>query len=113
MKHYSRWSMLVALLVVVSLVGVVTAQQPRDGGTLRIAWEQDVTGFDPHWSIGLQVIYLVGNLFNSLVTIDADLNMVQITATTLPFIQAAQQYVKGYVYERGLKIRFERTWLEK
>jgi ABC-type transport system substrate-binding protein len=40
-------------------------------------------------------------------------NMVQITATTLPFIQAARDYVKGYVYERGLKIRFERTWLDK
>jgi hypothetical protein len=36
-------------------------------------------------------------------------NMVPITATTLPFIQAARDSVKGYVYERGLKIRFERT----
>jgi peptide/nickel transport system substrate-binding protein len=40
-------------------------------------------------------------------------NMIQISATTLPFIQAAQQYVKGYVYERGFKIRFEQTWLDK
>jgi len=40
-------------------------------------------------------------------------NMVQITATTLPFIQAARDAVKGYTYERGLKIRFEGTWLDK
>jgi hypothetical protein len=35
------------------------------------------------------------------------------SATTLPCIQAARDYVKGYVLERGFKIRFETTWLEK
>ena len=40
-------------------------------------------------------------------------NMVQMSATTLPFIQAARDQVKGYVFERGFKIRFETTWLEK
>jgi hypothetical protein len=40
-------------------------------------------------------------------------NMVQVTATTLPFIQAARDYVKGYEYERALKIRFEGTWLDR
>jgi peptide/nickel transport system substrate-binding protein len=40
-------------------------------------------------------------------------NMVQMSATTLPFIQAARDHVKGYVFERGFKIRFETTWLEK
>jgi len=40
-------------------------------------------------------------------------NMVQMSVTTLPFIQAARDYVKGYVFERGLKIRFATTWLDK
>jgi len=40
-------------------------------------------------------------------------NMVQMSATTLPFIQAARDYVKGYTFERGFKIRFETTWLDK
>jgi ABC-type transport system substrate-binding protein len=40
-------------------------------------------------------------------------NMVQMSATTLPFIQAARDQVKGYVFERGFKIRFETTWLDK
>jgi hypothetical protein len=35
------------------------------------------------------------------------------SATTLPFIQAARDHVKGYAFERGFKIRFETTWLEK
>jgi len=60
----------IALLILLGLVGVAFAQQPRYGGTLRIAWEQDVTGFDPHVSPGLQVHYIVANLCNSLVTID-------------------------------------------
>lgn len=30
------------------------AQPPKYGGTLRVAWEADVTGFDPHTSPGVQ-----------------------------------------------------------
>ena len=74
MKRHMTWSMLSALLIVVGLVGLAFAQQPRSGGTLRVAQESDMTGFDPHWSPGLQVWYMVGNLFNSLVTIDEHLN---------------------------------------
>ncbi len=39
--------------------------------------------------------------------------MVQMSATTLPFMQAARDSVKGYVFERGIKIRFHTVWLEK
>jgi ABC-type transport system substrate-binding protein len=39
-------------------------------------------------------------------------NMIQISATTLPFIQAMRDYVKGYVFERGFKFRFTTTWLD-
>jgi hypothetical protein len=30
-----------------------------------------------------------------------------------PFLQAARDYVKGYVFERGFKLCFETTWLDK
>jgi hypothetical protein len=40
-------------------------------------------------------------------------NMVQMNAMTLPFIQAARDHVKGYMFERGYKFRFETTWLDK
>ena len=33
--------------------------------------------------------------------------------TTLPFIQAARTYVKGYENLHGHKIRFETTWLDR
>src|SRR6266508_262326 len=53
MKRLIAWCMLSALLIVLGLVGVAAAQQPRYGGTLRVAWESEMTGFDPHWSPGL------------------------------------------------------------
>jgi hypothetical protein len=30
-----------------------------------------------------------------------------------PFVQAARDYVKGYVFMRGLKVSFEPVWLDK
>jgi hypothetical protein len=40
-------------------------------------------------------------------------NMVQMNASTLPSIQAVRDHVKGYVFERGYKFRFETTWLNR
>lgn len=48
MKRHMTWSMLIGLLIVLGLVGVAAAQQPRSGGTLRVAWEADISGLDPH-----------------------------------------------------------------
>ena len=41
MKRHMTWSMLIVLLIVLGLVGVAAAQQPRSGGTLRVAWVVD------------------------------------------------------------------------
>jgi peptide/nickel transport system substrate-binding protein len=40
-------------------------------------------------------------------------NMIYMSATSLPSLQAAREYVMGHVYERGFKVRFETTWLNK
>ncbi len=101
MKRHRGWSMLIGLLVVLGVVSLAAAQQPRYGGTLRVAWEADMTGFDPHWSPGLQVHYMVGNLFNSLVTIDEHLNYVPELAESWE----AQDNGKVYVFrlQKGVK----------
>jgi peptide/nickel transport system substrate-binding protein len=39
--------------------------------------------------------------------------MYYLSVSTLPFLQAARTYVKGYENLYGLKIRFETTWLDK
>jgi ABC-type transport system substrate-binding protein len=94
--------MLLALCSVLGLVGLAAAQQPKNGGTLRVAWEQDVTGFDPHWSPGLQVQYLVGNIFNSLVTIDKDMNYIPELAESWE----VQENGKVYVFRLRQGVKF-------
>jgi ABC-type transport system substrate-binding protein len=78
MKRYRRSIGLVVTMLglFLPLPSVVWAQQPKAGGTLRVAWEADLSGLDPHVSSGLQAYRVVGNLFNSLVGIDAALNYV-------------------------------------
>jgi ABC-type transport system substrate-binding protein len=93
MKRHMGWSVLISLLVILSLVGFAAAQQPKLGGTLRVAWEADVTGLDPHLSPGIQAYFVVGNLFNSLLSIDADLNYVPELAESWEVLEDGRVYV--------------------
>jgi peptide/nickel transport system substrate-binding protein len=84
---------LLAFLLLLSLVAVATAQQPKSGGTLRVAWEADITGMDPHLSPGIQSWHVVGNLFNSLLTIDTELNYVPDLAESWEILEDGKVYV--------------------
>src|SRR5262249_56994922 len=77
------------------------AQQPRHGGTLRVAWEADITGLDPFVSPGLQSWHMVGNLFNSLITIDANLNYVPDLAESWEVLEDGKAYV--FHLRKGVK----------
>ena len=83
----------------------VWAQQPKSGGTLRVAWESDVTGLDPHLSAGIQAYRAVGNLFNSLVTIDTELNYVPDLAESWEILENGKVYLfhlrKGVKFHDG------------
>jgi hypothetical protein len=74
------------------LLSVGWAQEPKPGGTLRVAWEQ---GEFSRLSLEVQR-YIVRN-------------MIQISARTLPCIQVTRDSVKGYVYDPGFKLRFATT----
>jgi ABC-type transport system substrate-binding protein len=80
-------------------------QQPKPGGTLRVAWEADITGLDPYISPGVQSWYVVGNLFNSLLTIDAQLNYVPDLAESWEILENGKVYVfhlrKGVKFHEG------------
>src|SRR5918992_3644882 len=78
MKGFSKCSVMLCAVVgmVLMLSGWTAAQQPKSGGTLRIGWEADITGLDPHMSSGIQAQWMVGNIYNSLVTIDEQLNYI-------------------------------------
>ncbi|MGH8060072.1 MAG: ABC transporter substrate-binding protein, partial [Candidatus Entotheonellia bacterium] len=79
--------------VTLAYAGPVIASEP---------WEQDVTGFDPHWSAGLQNIYMAGNLFNNLVTVDEQLNYVPELAQSWE----AQDDGKVYVFQLHKGVKF-------
>jgi hypothetical protein len=50
-----RRGFLIAIVSCLLLVHLgAWAQQPKLGGTLRVAWEADVAGLDPHLSTGAQ-----------------------------------------------------------
>jgi ABC-type transport system substrate-binding protein len=105
MTRQAGWSGIIGLLVVFALVGFAVAQQPKLGGTLRVAWEADVTGLDPHLSNGIQAWHVVGNLFNSLLSIDAQLNYVPDLAESWEVLEDGKVYVfhlrKGVKFHDG------------
>src|SRR4029453_8744681 len=105
MKRTIVWSMLSALLVVLAFVGLAVAQEPKLGGALRVAWEADVTGLDPHISPGIQAWHVEGNLFNSLLTIDAQLNYLPDLAESWDVLADGKVYVfhlrKGVKFHDG------------
>jgi ABC-type transport system substrate-binding protein len=67
-----------------------------------VAWEADATGFDPGFSRGIQAYYLKGNIFNPLVTVDADLNVVPELAESWE----AQENGKVYVFHLRQELKF-------
>jgi ABC-type transport system substrate-binding protein len=81
------------------------AQQPKAGGTLRVAWEADIAGLDPRLSPGAQAGYIMGNLFNSIVSIDAELNYVPDLAESWEIQEDGKVYVfhlrKGVKFHDG------------
>ena len=70
-----RRIVLITLVLVWAGLAGVWGQQAKYGGTLRVAFEADVTGFDPAIP-GLQNYYVNQNLFNTLVTLDENLGFV-------------------------------------
>jgi len=93
--------MIASVACLLLLLPVVWAQQPKSGGTLRVAYEANVTGLDPHLSPGIQAWHVVGNLFNSLLTIDADLNYVPDLAESWDILEVGKVYVFGL--RKGVK----------
>jgi ABC-type transport system substrate-binding protein len=88
-----------------TLVGVAAAEEPRRGGTLRIAYEADITGMDPHTSLGIQAMYVEQNLFNTLVTIDENAEYIPDLAESWDVKEGGKVYVfhlrKGVKFHDG------------
>jgi ABC-type transport system substrate-binding protein len=87
------------------VVSIVIAAEPQRGGTLRIAYEADITGMDPHTSLGIQAMYVEQNLYNTLVTIDENAEYVPDLAESWDVKEDGKVYVfhlrKGVKFHDG------------
>ena len=105
MRGCVRWSLSIAMLLVLSASTFALAQTPKPGGTLKVAWEADVTGLDPFLSPGVQAWHTVGNLFSSLVTVDTNFNYVPELAESWDISENGKVYVfhlrKGVKFHEG------------
>ena len=103
--HGFSTAFMIAILASLLLLPAGGAQQTKPGGTLRVAWKADISGLDPHLSFGMQARHVVGNLFNSLVTIDAELNFVPDLAESWEILENSKVYVfhlrKGVTFHDG------------
>jgi peptide/nickel transport system substrate-binding protein len=81
------------------------AQSPKHGGTLRVGGGADVPGLDPHRALGTAGLRVLGNLFNSLLTFDAERNAVPDLAESWEILEHGKVYVfhlrKGVKFHDG------------
>jgi ABC-type transport system substrate-binding protein len=102
MKRQSVLSMMLVVLAVVGYdVGMGWADQPKSGGTLRIALEADITGLDPIIP-GLQNYYVMQNIYNTLVTVDANFEFVPELAESWE----VQEQGKVYIFHLRQGVKF-------
>jgi peptide/nickel transport system substrate-binding protein len=98
-------------LLLFAALGNAIADQPRRGGTLWIAYEADITGMDPHTSLGIQAMYVGQNLFNTLVTIDEHAEYVPDLAESWEVKEDGRVYIfhlrKGVKFHDGTDFNAE------
>jgi ABC-type transport system substrate-binding protein len=70
-------------------------------GTLRVAFEADITGGDPYRSVGIQAGYVHDNLYNTLVSIDERLNIVPDLAESWEIQEGGRVYT--FHLHRGVR----------
>jgi peptide/nickel transport system substrate-binding protein len=99
-QRYPRRIILMALALAWVGVTGAWAEQPKSGGTLRVAFEADITGLDPAVP-GLQNYYVNQNLFNTLVTLDENLEFVPDLAEAWEIQEQGKVYL--FRLRRGVK----------
>lgn len=88
MIHLSR-KLLTGLAVATALTSVA-ASIPAQAETLRMAWSQDATGLDPHKQTAFSSLRLLELIYEPLVRLDADLNVVPALASSWEFAEDAR-----------------------
>lgn len=83
--HFNFGKKLLTGLAVATLLGTTTMAVPAQAVTLRMAWAQDATGLDPHTQTAFSSLRLLELIYEPLVRLDAQLNVVPAIADTWEF----------------------------
>lgn len=77
-------------LAIATALSTAAVALPVEAATLRMAWSQDATGLDPHKQTAFPSIRLLELIYEPLVRLDADLNVIPAIATSWEFAPDAK-----------------------
>ncbi|UYN99150.1 MAG: ABC transporter substrate-binding protein [Devosia sp.] len=81
---------LIAGLAIATALTSLTVALPVQAASLRMAWSQDATGLDPHKQTAFSSLRLLELIYEPLVRLDADLNVVPAVASSWEFAEDAK-----------------------
>lgn len=81
---------ILAGLALATALTSVAAAVPAQAASLRMAWSQDATGLDPHKQTAFSSLRLLELIYEPLVRLDAELNVVPAIATSWEFAPDAK-----------------------
>lgn len=88
--NFSNSRKLLAGLAIATALSSVSIALPAQAATLRMAWSQDATGLDPHKQTAFSSLRLLELIYEPLVRLDNDLNVVPAIATSWEFTPDAR-----------------------
>ena len=88
--HWTNARRLFAGLAVATALSTTAIALPAQAASLRMAWAQDATGLDPHKQTAFSSLRLLELIYEPLVRLDAELNVVPAIATSWEFAPDAK-----------------------
>ena len=85
MMHWTKARRLLAGLAVATALSTTAIALPVEAASLRVAWAQDATGLDPHKQTAFSSLRLLELIYEPLVRLDAQLNVVPAVADSWEF----------------------------
>ena len=83
--HWTNPKTLLVGLALTALLGTTSFALPAQAATLRMAWSQDATGLDPHKQTAFSSLRLLEMIYDPLVRLDAQYNVIPSIAKSWAF----------------------------
>ncbi|MBN9274943.1 MAG: ABC transporter substrate-binding protein, partial [Mesorhizobium sp.] len=86
-----RTGRLLSGIALAAMVGIATVSTQASAATLHMAWSQDATGLDPHKQTAFSSLRLLELVYEPLVRLDAQLQIVPAIADSWQFSKDAKE----------------------